>query len=135
MFLISIFGEYIHLQVSEVHLCADITGYDFAASDYTQASVTRVRKNQAIYSTEVDGVSLDSHIVSTLMFSGHASPISCAIYNKAREIKQKSNKTWFYDLWRTGVAALGGGRWDDVSDVRVNSRFGSNKKRTHSTCT
>jgi len=107
MFLISIFGEYIHLQVSEVHLCADITGYDFAASDYTQASVTRVRKNQAIYSTEVDGVSLDSHIVSTLMFSGHASPISCAIYNKTREIKQKSNKTWFYDLWLLLVVAGG----------------------------
>ncbi len=123
-FLMSIFGEYIHLQVSEVHLCADLTGYDFSKADYEQAFVTRVRKNQAIYSTGVDGVSLDSHIVSTLMFSSHASPISCAIYNKTREIKQKSKKTWFYDLWHAGVDAPNGGKWDGESDVwRVEFRF------------
>jgi hypothetical protein len=28
-FLMSIFGEYLHLQLSEVHLCADVVGYDF----------------------------------------------------------------------------------------------------------
>src|SRR2546428_3594813 len=33
-FLISIFGEYIRLQVSEVHLCADIVGYDFSEVNY-----------------------------------------------------------------------------------------------------
>ncbi len=124
MFLMSLFGEYIHLQVSEVHLCADVTGYDFAKANYEQAFVTRVRKNQAIYSAGVDGVSLDNHIVSTLMFSSHASPISCAMYNKTREIKQKSKKTWFYDLWRTGVECPSGGKWDGESDVwRVEFRF------------
>jgi len=123
-FLMAIFGEYIHLQVSEVHLCADMTGYDFSKADYEQAFVTRVRKNQAIYSTGVDGVSLDNPIVSTLMFSNHASPISCAIYNKTREIQQKSMKTWFYDLWRTGAECPNGGKWDGESDVwRVEFRF------------
>jgi hypothetical protein len=29
-FLMSVFGEHIHLQVSEVHLCADMVGYDFS---------------------------------------------------------------------------------------------------------
>src|SRR5712691_9459294 len=29
-FLMSVFGEHVHLQVSEVHLCADIVGYDFS---------------------------------------------------------------------------------------------------------
>ena len=29
-FLISLFGESIHLQVSEIHLCADVVGFDFA---------------------------------------------------------------------------------------------------------
>ena len=124
-FLMSLFGELIHLQVSEVHLCTDVTGYDFAQVDYENAFVTRVRKNQAIYSsTGVDGVSLDNHVVSTLAFSNHASPISCTMYNKTREIKQKSNKTWFYDLWRTGVDAPNGGKWDGESDVwRVEFRF------------
>jgi hypothetical protein len=28
IFLMSIFGEYIHLQLSEVHLCVDVVGYD-----------------------------------------------------------------------------------------------------------
>ncbi len=33
-------------------------------------------------------------------------------------------KTWFYDLWRTGVDAPGGGKWDGESDVwRVEFRF------------
>ena len=123
-FLNTIFREYIQLQVSEVHLCADVTGYDFAQSDYERSFVSRVRKHQAIYSMGVDGVSLDNRTVSTLMFSGHGSPISCAIYNKTREIKQKSMKTWFYDLWRSGVDAPNGGKWDGESEVwRVEFRF------------
>lgn len=65
----SIFGEHIHLQVSEVHLCADIVGYDFSQVNYEEQFVTRVRKNDAIYSTGVDGVSLDYQCVSTLRFS------------------------------------------------------------------
>ena len=42
-FLISIFGEHIHLQVSEVHLCADLVGYDFSQVNYEAHFVTRVR--------------------------------------------------------------------------------------------
>ena len=123
-FLISLFGEYIHLQVSEVHLCADVTGYDFAKADYEQAFVSRVRKQQGLYETGVDRVALENRRVSMLTFSSHAAPISCVIYNKTLEIKQKSNKTWFYDLWRTGVDAPNGGRWDGESDVwRVEFRF------------
>jgi hypothetical protein len=83
-----------------------------------------VRKNDAIYSIGVDGVSLDYHRVSTLRFSSHGSPLSCSIYNKTLEIKQKSGKTWFYDLWQKGVEGLNGGTWDDESDVwRVEFRF------------
>ena len=98
-FLMSIFGEYIHLQVSEVHLCADVTGYDFAQWDYEHAFVSRVRKNQALYEVGVDSVALEYRRVSMLTFSSHAAPLSCVIYNKTLEIAQKSSKTWFYDLW------------------------------------
>ena len=123
-FLMSIFGQYIHLQVSEVHLCADVTGYDFAQSDYEHAFVSRVRKNQALYEVGVDRVALEHRRVSMLTFSSPAAPLSCVMYNKPLEIKQKSMKTWFYDLWRTGVDAPGGGRWDGESDVwRVEFRF------------
>ena len=37
-----------------------------------------------------DSVALDCHRVSTLAFSKHKAPISCSIYNKTLEIKQKS---------------------------------------------
>ena len=124
VFLAFIFGEYIHLQVSEIHLCADVTGYDFAQSDYEHAFVSRVRKNQALYEVGVDRVALEHRRVSMLTFSSHAAPLSCVVYNKTLEIKQKSGKTWFYDLWRTGVAGPNGGAWDGESDVwRVEFRF------------
>jgi hypothetical protein len=114
-FLMSIFGELIHLQLSEVHLCADVVGYDFSQCDYETQFVTRVRKNEAIYGA--DSVALDCHRVSTLAFSKHKAPISCSIYNKTLEIKQKSGKTWFYDLWRNNG-------WDETADVwRVEFRF------------
>jgi len=114
-FLMSIFGEYIHLQLSEVHLCADVVGFDFSQCNYETQFVTRVRKNEAIYGA--DSVSLDCHRVSTLAFSKHKAPISCSIYNKTLEIKQKSGKTWFYDLWRKNG-------WDETADVwRVEFRF------------
>lgn len=79
-FLVLIFGENLHLQLSEVHLCADVVGYDFSQCDYETQLVTRVRKNEAIYGA--DTVALDCHRVSTLAFSKHKAPISCSIYNK-----------------------------------------------------
>jgi hypothetical protein len=119
-FLRSIFGEYIHLQVSEIHLCADVAGFDFSQVNYTEHFVTRVRKNDVIYGA--DGVALDSHRVSTLRFSSHASPISCTIYNKTLEIKQKSGKTWFYDYWRKEKP--GCSQWNGDDEVwRVECRF------------
>src|SRR2546421_4743887 len=114
-FLMLIFGEYIHLQLSEVHLCADMVGYDFSQCNYETQFVTRVRKNEAIYGA--DSVALDCHRVSTLAFSKHKAPISCSIYNKTLEIKQKSGKTWFYDLWRNNG-------WDEEASVwRAGCRF------------
>lgn len=126
-FLMSIFGEFIHLQVSEVHLCADVVGFDFSQVNYEADFVSRVRKNDAIYSQGVDGVLLDCYRIqdeqqacrriSTLRFSSHGSPLSCTIYNKTLEIKQKSGKTWFYDLWRPRG-------WDGMAQVwRVEFRF------------
>src|SRR6266702_4154110 len=53
---------------------------------------------------------------SGLAFSKHG-PMSCSIYDKTREIRQKSGKTWFEDLW------LANG-WNDTGHVwRVEFRF------------
>ncbi|GAC1555563.1 MAG: hypothetical protein NVS4B1_14600 [Ktedonobacteraceae bacterium] len=45
-----------------------------------------------------------------LSFCGlvHIQVMLCFRYNKTLEIKQKSNKMWFYDLWRTGIDASNG---------------------------
>ncbi|HVB26045.1 MAG TPA: hypothetical protein VNG51_29160 [Ktedonobacteraceae bacterium] len=118
-FLMGIFGEDIHLQVSEIHLCADVVGYDFSQCDYEALFVTRVRKNEALFG--VDSVALNCHRVATLAFSKHKAPLSCAIYNKSLEIAQKSGKTWFYDLWKSETVAS---VWDGESEVwRVEFRF------------
>jgi hypothetical protein len=116
-FLMSIFGERIHLQVSSVDLCADIQGYDFSLANYQQDFITKARKQSVIYGP--DEVNLDSRTPSYLRFSSSASPISCRIYNKTQEIEQKSQKTWFYDLWEKGTAGPYGGHYDRSSDVDV----------------
>ncbi len=114
-FLMSIFGEHLHLQVSSVDLCADVMGYDFSLANYEQHFITRGRKQAVVYGP--DEVSLDSRSVSYLHFSSSASPISCRIYNKSQEIKQKSGKTWFYNLWGKGAPGPYGGAWDGTSQV------------------
>ena len=90
-FLMSIFGEFIHLQLSEVHLRVDIVGYDFSQCNYETQFVTRVRKNEAFYGA--DSVSLDCHRVSMLAFSKHKAPISCGIYKEAEPKTQNSRRS------------------------------------------
>jgi hypothetical protein len=56
--------------------------------------------------------------IETLDFGKHTSPVSCCIYHKTAEIKQKSpTKAWFYDLWKRNG-------WDGASEVwRVEFRL------------
>lgn len=56
--------------------------------------------------------------IETLDFGKHTSPISCCIYHKTAEIRQKSpTKIWFYDLWKRNG-------WDGASEVwRVEFRL------------
>lgn len=60
-FLMSLFGEFIHLQLSEVHLCADVVGYDFSVCNYETQFVTRVRKNEAFYGAEIISLVVGSY--------------------------------------------------------------------------
>jgi hypothetical protein len=114
-FLMDLLGEPLHLQVSEVHLCADVAHWDVSTTNYKEHFVTRVRKLRVISGTAAEG--LDCHEVATLEFSKRSSPLSCSIYNKTQEIKQVSHKTWFHDLWQRNG-------WDGESPVwRVEFRF------------
>ncbi|SRR5260370_27874480 len=49
-FFMSTFGEYIHRQLSEVHLWTDVVGYNFSQCNYETQFVRRVQKNEEIFS-------------------------------------------------------------------------------------
>ncbi len=107
----------VYLQVSEVHLCADVT-WSFEQVDYRQEFVSRSRK-RAGYEVAEGDVEVEDYTYGLhrtgLAFSARG-PISCSIYDKAREVK-RSGKLWFEDLWS-------GNGWDGAGAVwRVEFRF------------
>ncbi|HEU5376126.1 MAG TPA: hypothetical protein VFV38_11845 [Ktedonobacteraceae bacterium] len=134
----------LHLQVSEIHLCADIAGWDVAQSYGEQATMlSRARTRRPRGSAaqpepddcqrsgcagaagsflwqgpkgEAPEPVYNGFTLETLEFGSHGSALSCSIYNKSREIKH-SLKIWFHDIWR----AHG---WDGSSEVwRVEFRW------------
>jgi hypothetical protein len=107
----------VYLQVSEVHLCVDVT-WSFEQVDYRQEFVSRSRK-RAGYEVAEGDVEVEDYTYGLrrtgLAFSARG-PISCSIYDKAREVK-RSGKLWFEDLWS-------GNGWDGARAVwRVEFRF------------
>jgi len=105
----------VYLQVSEVHLCTDVT-WSFEQVDYRQEFVSRSRKRAGYEVADGDVVVEDytyGLCQTGLAFSARG-PISCSIYDKAREVK-RSGKLWFEDLWS-------GNGWDGAGAVwRVES--------------
>src|SRR5215469_936321 len=107
----------VYLQVSEVHLCVDVA-WSFEQVDYRQEFVSRSRKRAGYEVVEGD-VEVEDYTYGLrrtgLAFSARG-PISCSIYDKAREVK-RSGKLWFEDLWQSNG-------WDDSTPVwRVEFRF------------
>src|SRR5205807_5677641 len=114
--------EYLWVQVSVVDLCADCTGWDVASSNWQECFVSRaVSQNGRPADVVVDGpdvARLRWKQVATLDFGKHTSPISCCIYHKTAEIRQKSpTKFWFYDLWKRN------GRDGEAEGWRVEFRL------------
>src|SRR5579859_5274609 len=122
LLLFDLFGEYLWVQVSEVDLCADSIGWDVASTNWLEAFVSRaVGQNARPADAPVDGpdvARLRWKQIATLDFGRHTSPISCCIYHKSAEIRQKSpTKAWFHDLWKHNG-------WDGSSEVwRVEFRL------------
>jgi hypothetical protein len=122
LLLFDLFGEYLWVQVSEVDICADSVGWDIASTNWLEAFVSRaVSQNGRPADAPVDGpdvARLRWKQIATLDFGRHSSPISCCIYHKSAEIRQKSpTKTWFHDLWKRNG-------WDGSSEVwRIEFRL------------
>lgn len=115
VFLPQIFGECLWLQLSAVDLCADVVGWDVSRCAWQKGFVSRaVGENVRPAELPADGpcvVRRRWKEIATLDFGKHTSPISCCIYNKTAEIRQKSpTKVWFHDLWRRNG-------WNGVDEV------------------
>ena len=106
----------VFLQVSEVHLCADVAGWDVGQVNYLREFVSRSRKRADYEVTDLDVKDYSYGLRrSGLAFSAHG-PMSCTIYDKTRELSA-SGKYWFEDLWRCNG-------WQDGQTVwRVEFRF------------
>src|SRR5262249_6683060 len=133
-FLVSFFGEGSTLQVSELHLCCDVAGWDLSLAD-AGAFVIRARTRQshilraAAYDAEaapVDGetedyaapsfqVTTDGRLCVAYDFSKTA-PHACIVYDKTRELR-RSRKDWMRAIWEQAG-------WDGTSRViRVGFRY------------
>jgi hypothetical protein len=128
-------GESFRLQVSEVHLCADVAGWDISLAD-VHAFVSRSRRRKG-HTAQLDegfdddatqagedgggweapafDVNSDGRLCTGFEFSKTA-PHSCVVYDKTKELR-RSRKDWMHAIWlRHG--------WDGVCRViRVECRY------------
>jgi hypothetical protein len=127
-FLQDFYGTAFTLQVSEVHLCADVAGWELSLDD-AKAFISRghCRKthldlpdgqdssDEATTELPAIEVNMDGRRCTGFEFSKGAAH-SCCIYDKTKEIT-RSRKEWMEEVWaRNG--------WDGISRVvRVEFRY------------
>jgi hypothetical protein len=121
-FLSGFYGERFLLQVSELHLCADITGWEPSLLD-AHAFITRGHKRKL----RLDRADDDNDVPTSLDINmdgrrctgydiSKSAPHSCCIYDKTREIVT-SRKDWMEPVWESNG-------WDGASRViRVEFRY------------
>ena len=117
------------LQVSEVHLCADVAGWELSL-DNLPAFITRSRsKGLRLFPSDAPSPEVDEPFIAPddvrLQFAGRrlatldfskGAPHACCIYDKTAEIIV-SRKDWMQEVWTTNG-------WDGESRVtRVEFRY------------
>jgi hypothetical protein len=126
-FLAGFYGDSFTLQVTEVHLCADIAGWELTLDD-APSFITRGHRRKTHTEGEDLDVAEDEPYVRPSLelnmtgrrctgyeFSKGAAH-SCTIYDKTKEITV-SRKDWMQEVWRSNG-------WDGESRVtRVEFRY------------
>ncbi len=100
MFLSNFFNRRIYVQVSEVHLCADVAGWEVQDIDQRRDFVSRSRKRGTYEVTDLHIEDYSYGLTRSGFLFSRGGPMSCVIYDKTREIRQKSQKWWFQDIWQ-----------------------------------
>src|SRR5262249_43161342 len=133
-FLVCFFGEGFSLQVSELHLCCDVTGWDLSLADAGAfVSRARTRRSHMLRADKYDAeavqlagenedyaapsfqVTTDGRLCVAYDFSKTA-PHACIVYDKTRELRH-SRKDWMRAIWEQNG-------WDGRSRViRVEFRY------------
>lgn len=137
-FLVADFFEApVYLSASEIHICADTVGYDFAESAWQQGFIRRSTftphfedytfveeetgdeesdqgeesSDQGVYLVGPDKLHMRYRPITGFSFGSHRSAVSAVIYNKSNYIKYKAKSTtWFHVPWKANG-------WDGVEEV------------------
>ncbi len=116
-FLIDLFGLHFSLQGAQIDLCVDLVGLTLPV-EWEQVFISHAIGKRPIGESQKDRAFYRGRKLETITFSGHGSPVSCKLYNKTAEIKQRSpGKAWFYDRWLAKKRADGTAVWDGKAPV------------------
>src|SRR5947209_4800987 len=125
----SFLQECVYLQVSEVHLCADIAGWDVESIDQRRDFVSRSRKRGTYEVTDLDIQDFSYGLTRSGFLFSRGGPISCVIYDKTREIRQQSQKWWFHDLWQANGWDMEEQQESDKTQVIRKRKYQGNLER------
>ncbi len=88
--IVEVFGNIILERVCRLDLCTHVSSVDLV-TDYENLYKRKSKKT---------GVTFTGNNINSITFSNRKNPMYCRIYNKTLEIREKSKKFWFYDIWK-----------------------------------
>lgn len=86
-----VFGKPIGEKINRADLCCHTDNINFSSFDYNYFKTRATKKNTRICGSTINGFE----------FGVRKGLIFCRIYNKSLEIKEKRNKCWFLDIWKS----------------------------------
>lgn len=96
----NVFGVVKSNKISRMDLCCHTDILDFAGVSIHDFRSRINKKDIRINNNEING----------FIFGTSSGALKCRIYNKTIEVKEKNNKTWFFDIW--SAAGANGAVWN-----------------------
>jgi integrase len=86
--LVDLFGLHLILQAGQIDLCVDLIGL-VLPTEWEQVFISHAIGKSLIGESQKDRPVYRGRELETINFSGHGSPVSCKVYNKTSEIRQR----------------------------------------------